>query len=121
MSMGPAEYRYSDWTHEALARAMVQAEGDILELREQLQGVEEERDRFYRESRDSATILGRILLDLGHNACWPKSDPDISPGFRRLRDRPPRPVYGDGIRTELDAEREARSSWSPPEFPGGGR
>lgn len=77
------ELGYLHWPHEELAKAMVQAESDIEYLQGQLREMEEERDQFHRESRESAQTLGRILLALGHNACWPTSEPGEASNLQR--------------------------------------
>jgi hypothetical protein len=62
------ELQYLHWPHEELAKAMVQAENDIKELKRELEGLREERGRYYEESRESSRILGgiiRLLRDEG--------------------------------------------------------
>jgi hypothetical protein len=142
------ELAYQNWSQKELARALIQAEDEIKDLEALLHEAAEERGRFYQESRESAQVLGGILLLLGHNACWPGAEePDDAPNLQRLGDRhrtrarhvKARASEGMGndscvcgapwLATECSAaydalvakERAERSSWSPPSFPGGGR
>lgn len=67
MSRLGRELDYQHWDKDDLVRAMMQAEDDIKELKTTLAEVREERDRFYRESRQSAQVLGGILRVLRDN------------------------------------------------------
>lgn len=73
-----------------LVDALIQAEADVKGLQADLVAVKEERDQYYRESRDSATTLGRIIGALRDDGLYSLGDIDDVPQDRRLGERPRR-------------------------------
>lgn len=55
------ELGYQHWDQDDLVRALMQAEDDIKGMKKLLAEATEERDQYYRESRDSATKLGKVI------------------------------------------------------------
>lgn len=68
----PDDYRH--WTRETLVTALIQAEGDIKELQEENAYLRDEADRYHKEARDDAKVIGGILRVL--------RDSDLIPGWR---------------------------------------
>jgi hypothetical protein len=58
------ELNYRHWDKGDLVRALMQAEDDLKEQRQFNLSLREERDQYYRESRDSAVQLGKIIAVL---------------------------------------------------------
>lgn len=90
---------YLHWDHEDLAKAMVQAEDDIEDLKLEMEEVMRDRDRYHRESRESAGILGGILRVLEEKGMFLEGLgpviregllPDDAPALREAAARPRR-------------------------------
>jgi hypothetical protein len=88
------DYQHRD--KDMLVASLMQAEDDIRSLKADLVGLEEERDQYLRESRDSAMILGgivRLLRDREWMAEW---DVPSSPSGHGVRPRQLHRLSRDG-------------------------
>jgi hypothetical protein len=81
-----------------LIAALRQAEGDIKELKAELEGLREERDRFYEESRWSARQLGAVIRVLRDGGVELGDTPEPGASGRAPRPRGASGGKGHGFR-----------------------
>lgn len=98
------ELNYRHWDKAGLVRALMQAEDDIKDLKADLENLQDERDQYLEESRESAKILGGILRVMADNDMFLSGLgpliregqlPDVAPALEAAARRPRRFIQDD--------------------------